>query len=286
MAAENRFKTFLKSKAGVILINLLLAFLVIGLVIWGTLFALDVYTRHGQKIPVPNLVGLHIEDAIDLLEKKNLSYEISDTVYNEDFEPWAVMSQKPLPESFVKENRTLYLIVRQPSPDPMALPDVLDKSAMDAEIQLQQYGFKIGDRIETPNAFKGIVVGMRYNGSTVLPGDTLFKGSTITLVVGSGADYDIPAEDVDLRGLTVEEAVWALKARSLYLGSVVPDATIISTSDSLSARIYKQIPEPTPGEAIKAGQYVDVFISLKEQVISRDSTDIGITTPEVDTASE
>ena len=265
------------------MINLLIAGVIIAALIWAVLFSLDNYTRHGQKIGVPNLIGLHVEDAIAILEKKNLTYEIEDTVYNEDFEPWAVINQKPIPESFVKEDRTIRIVVRQPKPDPMVLPEVVDKSEMDAQIQLLQYGFKVGDRIETPNAFKGIVVGLKYNGKNVNPGDTLFKGSTISLVVGSGADYDIPAEEVNLVGLTVEEAVWALKARSLYLGSVVPDVTILTTNDSLKARIYKQIPEPKKGESIKAGQYIDVFISLKEPVISRDT--IGTTQP-IDTPSD
>lgn len=283
MAEQKPKKNFFKSPAGVIMINLLIAGVIIAALIWAVLFSLDNYTRHGQKIGVPNLIGLHVEDAIAILEKKNLTYEIEDTVYNEDFEPWAVINQKPIPESFVKEDRTIRIVVRQPKPDPMVLPEVVDKSEMDAQIQLLQYGFKVGDRIETPNAFKGIVVGLKYNGKNVNPGDTLFKGSTISLVVGSGADYDIPAEEVNLVGLTVEEAVWALKARSLYLGSVVPDVTILTTSDSLKARIYKQIPEPKKGESIKAGQYIDVFISLKEPVISRDT--IGTTQP-IDTPSD
>lgn len=286
MADSNPIKSFFRSKAGIIFINLLLALLVVGLVIWGTLFALDTYTRHGQKIAVPNLVGLHIDDAVKVLKSKDLTYEVTDTVYNEEFEPWAIMSQKPIPESFVKEDRTIYLIVRQPYPDPRAVPEVLDKSEMDAEIQLQQNGFKIGERIETPNAFKGIVVGLEYNGKDVYPGDTLYKGSMVSLVVGSGTDYDIPAEEVDLTGLTVEEAVWALKARSLYLGSVVTDVTVLTTSDSLKAKIYKQIPEPKKGEQIKAGQYVDVFISLKEPIISSDTSTLDGATETVDTTSD
>lgn len=286
MSDSNPIKRFIRSRAGVILINLLLALLVVALVIWGTLFALEKYTRHGQKIAVPNLVGLHIDEASKVLNSKSLTFEVTDTVYNEEFEPWAVMSQKPIPESFVKKNRTIYLIVRQPYPDPMAVPQVLDKSEMDAEIQLQQNGFKIGERIETPNAFKGIVVGLEYNGKEVYPGDTLYKGSMISLVVGSGADYDIPAEEVDLTGLTVDEALWALKARSLYLGSVVTDVTILTTADSLKAKIYKQIPEPKKGEQIKAGQYVDVFISLKEPIISRDTTSLDGATLPVDSTSE
>jgi beta-lactam-binding protein with PASTA domain len=63
-----------------------------------------------------------------------------------------------------------------------------------------------------------------------------------------------------LVGLTLSEAKFVLDGVGLNLGVIIADNTV--GSDSLSAYIYKQIPDPSSANnLIKPGEPVDVFIS-------------------------
>jgi beta-lactam-binding protein with PASTA domain len=86
-------------------------------------------------------------------------------------------------------------------------------------------------------------------------------------VLGDGvglADIEVPV----LVGLTLAEAKFVLDGVGLNLGAVVADNTV--SSDSLSAYIFRQIPDPsTLNNMIKPGEPVDVFISNDQSKVPR-----------------
>jgi serine/threonine-protein kinase len=57
-------------------VNLLLAIaLFIGLV-WLTFRWLEFHTNHGDEIPVPNVVNMTVQQAIEVLDDQGLEYEV------------------------------------------------------------------------------------------------------------------------------------------------------------------------------------------------------------------
>jgi serine/threonine-protein kinase len=74
---------------------------------------LNIFTNHGEQVPVPNLLGLSAVDAKLKLEDLGLSYEILDSIYDPN-EPNGIVKEQMLrPTSLskvhVKSNRVIGL---------------------------------------------------------------------------------------------------------------------------------------------------------------------------------
>ena len=67
------------------------------LVIWIIILYLDQYTNHGEKIEVPNIVGMNTGSAQTKLEAMDLKIEVLDSVYKPDLPAGTIVSQDPLP---------------------------------------------------------------------------------------------------------------------------------------------------------------------------------------------
>src|SRR5690606_3323964 len=107
-------------------------------------FGLRYYTRHGETIAIPELKGLHIDDAVRLLESYSFQYEL-DSVYQMDKQPGLVIDQNPAPNTPAKKERTLYLtIITRTAPD-TPFPDLIEKTFIEARALINSYGLKLGD---------------------------------------------------------------------------------------------------------------------------------------------
>jgi eukaryotic-like serine/threonine-protein kinase len=237
-------------------VNLITILIVVFLIVTGIAFILKGYTRHGQALTVPDVRGLKIDDAIRVLEGKNLRCVVSDSLYFEDKPKLSVLEQNPVAESSVKEGRMVYITINTNAAPKITLPNVLDVSLRQAEAMLLSAGLKIGKFIYKPDIAKDVVLDVRYMNTSVQPGKKIDKGTTVDLVLGDGLqgeETDMP----DLSGLSLEEARNLLQSSSLNLGSVVYTGAI---TDSSEARVVRQNPAYTEGATIKAGQPIDLFM--------------------------
>ena len=107
-------------------------FLVITIVV----IYLDQYTNHGEKIDVPNVVGLKTASAQSKLEELDLKIEILDSVYKPELPVGTIVSQDPLPTSksmvYVKSGRIIRVQVSKKS-RLVEMPSLIDKSERMAE---------------------------------------------------------------------------------------------------------------------------------------------------------
>ena len=76
-----------------------------------TLKWLDVYTRHGEAVKVPDVRGLGVVDAERLLQKYSLTGLVSDSNYVKDQLPGSVLDVNPAIGQKVKKGSTIYLTV-------------------------------------------------------------------------------------------------------------------------------------------------------------------------------
>ena len=173
-------KAFLKQVLIAVLALALLSFLI--------LWWLRVTTNHGQKIVVPNLAKMSLDDVEDLLDENDLRFEILDSAnYNPDFPKYSVIEQIPKAGKFVKENRKIYLYLNPSGYRKVIVPEVVGKTRRQAEPTLLAMGFKIGKISYRPYIAKDELLEMRYKGEKIEPGTELQITSVIDLILGDGS---------------------------------------------------------------------------------------------------
>ncbi|TKB97731.1 PASTA domain-containing protein [Pedobacter cryophilus] len=240
--------------------QLIIAFVVIVILVFSLFISLRFYTRHGEGKPVPNLKGLSVENAVQLLETEGFRYQI-DSVFILDKKPGLVLEQDPDPNTNVKTNRMIYLtIVSSQTPD-VNFPDIENKTLVEAQAMLENYGLKIGDTTYTPDIARDAVLDFNYAGQSVSVGQKIPKGSRINLILGDGfgaSEVEVP----DLKGLTLSEAMFSIKGASLTLGTVTYEGVV---RDSASAIIIMQTPTIVPDSVIKVSIGTRINLTLSNQ---------------------
>lgn len=149
---------------------------------------LKITTNHSQKIQVPDLSKLTIEQAKVKLEELDLNLKIVDsTNFNPTYPPLSVIEQDPEAGDFVKEDRKIYLKINRSTYQDVKIPNILTKSRRNAETLLKASGFRVGNSPKyVPDIARNIVRGLYYKGKTVKVGDKLPKNSVINLKLGDG----------------------------------------------------------------------------------------------------
>ena len=172
-------KTFAKH-----LVMLIGLFIVLATVL---LFWLDVNTRHGQKIQVPDVSGMTLDEAVSALQERELAYAILDTSnYNPNYPYQTVIEQIPQSGAQVKQSRKVYLSINRSGYKVTTVPYVVGKTLRQAEPALNSSGFKIGHLIYKKYVAKDEVLSMNFRNQRIKQGDQLPRTSLIDLVLGDG----------------------------------------------------------------------------------------------------
>ncbi len=177
--------TYLKSKE--FLRTLITVVVIVIILIFGLTKWLDYFTKHDEKIKVPNLEKLSLVDTENALNLANLNYVVIDSAsFNPKFPPNSVIEQNPMAGDFVKENRKIYLTLNPSGYRKITIPNILDQTKRQVVIQLKSIGFRIGKERYIPDLGKDVVRGMEIKGLEIKPGDELPKNTLIDLVLGDG----------------------------------------------------------------------------------------------------
>ena len=75
--------------------NLVAMAVVVAALCLGVKYGLDVYTHHGEEIPVPDVRGMGFNEAKALIEGNGLRVEVGDTGYNKRMPADCVLLQNP-----------------------------------------------------------------------------------------------------------------------------------------------------------------------------------------------
>jgi len=174
-------KTFLKQ----IILAVVGIFVFIFLLQWW----LGYTTNHKQKIQVPDLHKLSIDEVNRKLKELDLDFVVIDSAsYNPDFPKKSVIEQNPEVGSFVKEKRKIYLTLNPSQYRSIEIPDLNGKTKRQAETHLVSIGFKVGKNTTyVPDIGKDVVRGLKHKGKQIGLGDKLPKKSTIDFILGDGS---------------------------------------------------------------------------------------------------
>jgi len=176
---------FIKSKS--FFKQLIIAFFLILVLVFGLKWWLGFTTNHDQKIQVPNLEKLPLEEVSNQLKELNLDFIVIDSSrYNPSYPNKSVIEQNPEAGDFVKEKRKIYLTVNPSKYNDVVLPDLNGRTKRQAITHLLSIGFRIGKLSFVRDIGKNVVRGMKHKGNKLKPGSKLPKNSVIDLILGDG----------------------------------------------------------------------------------------------------
>ena len=248
------------------------------LLIW-----MNFYTRHGQARPVPDFVGLTMEETVQLAKKSKLRYHIIDSVYTMQGQRGCVAEQNPKPGFKVKKWRNIAITINAFNPEMVSMPDLIDLPIRQAIALIESSGLEIGQLRYKPDLSLDMVIEQLYDGKMVNAGDSLQKGSVIDLVLGKGlSNRRTPVPD--LIGLGLESARNKIFISSLNLGTYIYDNTIATEEDTLNSFVYKQNPEFKNDASLQLGSSIYLWLTVDSALLPVDSTLLIIsdTIPAVD----
>ena len=238
-----------------VLVNFLVAALLFVGLVWLTFRWLEIHTRHGEEVPVPNVMNMSVHNAVKILDDAGLDYEVDSFKFDPRYKPFQVLAISPRAGARVKDGRTIVLKVNPRTYAPVQVPDILDRYKGLAFRQLEQVGLKVGDTIFEPSIQRDAVIRMMYNGNTLKPGSLLPRLSTIDLVIGSGPMRNIGIPN--LVGLTVAEAK-AIIANNLFEVGLVEHED--GKSDPTDIVYYQ---DPAAGDLRDQGMQIDLWASKR-----------------------
>ncbi len=176
--------------------HLLAMLLVMLLFCIGVKVGLDIYTRHGQEVEVPNIMNMSFDQAKLLLDEYDLNIQVADSGYNKRMPADCILAQMPGATAKVKAGHIIYVTVNSPSSPTVTIPDIIDNSSLrEAEAKLAAMGFKLLPPKRIIGE-KDWVYGIISRGRRVGTGDRVSTDAPLTLIVGTGG-YEAEEDDMD-----------------------------------------------------------------------------------------
>ena len=243
---RKHIKAFLKFLISpLFLINLVLASTAVVLIFYFTMNYLETYTNHDQQLPVPNFIGVHVDDLEAFTEGKELRYVVRDSVFSDDYPLGTVIKLAPMFHTkeipnYVKPNRRIYLTVVKKIGEYKVIPDLLSNNTSKAvgKAKLEMAGFKVEyELIEHKDKDK--IIDVTYRTKSINKNTKLLKGSVITIVYGSGESGE-PVLLPKLIGLQIMEAKSLLGETGLNYEVYYDSA--LNAIDSMNFIVYRQNP--------------------------------------------
>lgn len=202
-----------------------------------------------EIVEVPYLVGKKLEDAILVLQSKNLEYVVVGKQSSDKYPADFVIKQIPPAGTKVKESRQILLTISKGT-ETTIVPYVVGKELGFAKNLLQRSDLQTGNiYFEQNDSIPNNVI-ISQNPSS---GREVAVGSIVDLVVSSGGSRIVIVPD--LMGKTYTEAEMILEELGLKIGEV----NYIKNETYLPNTVFKQFPNPK--DTLLKGQAVHLFIA-------------------------
>ncbi len=212
-------------------------------------------TNHGQTITVPDVTRQSLDEMQNLLDDRDLRYEVSDCTFVAGAQPLTVIQQYPRANAKVKEGRKIYVTVTKRVAPMVQMPNLVSLTLRSAELNLRSLDLVSGDPTYVPDVAKNAVLRQLYNGREIAPGTPVPKGAQIDLEVGDGLGstmFEIP----NVVGLPLDEAEAAIRGSNLKVGTKIS----VEDPEKEVGTVVKQRPESRSGERIRVGETMDLWI--------------------------
>ena len=244
---------------------LAVSLLVIGLFLVNVL--LNIFTRHNKYIEVPDLEELTLDEARQLIRRKDMRIEVDYSLYVAALDPGTVLEQQPAAGTRVKPGRRIYVTVNATQQRIVDVPYVAGYSLRQAWNILATAGFRI-ERLEyVSDIATNNVLEQRVGSRRVTPEHPVQArmGSGVVLVLGRAADaarVTVPR----VVGLTLREAESRIWDAGLNVGGIEQDEGI-DQKTIRQARVWRQTPDQ--GSMASLGSRVTLALTLDSARLSK-----------------
>lgn len=201
-------------------------------------------------VTVPPLTNIQEEQAIQLLEDRNLTGSVTDYSFDDTVPEGYVISQSIPNGTTVEEGTEIGIVVSQ-GKETFPVPNVTNKSSTDADAEMRASGFNIA-RVEyenSDNIEQGFVIRTDPAAGTYIP-----VGSEVILYVSQGRLITTTTVPV-LTNLEQAKAINAVNEANLTIGSIYTE-----NSQYESGLVIRQSIEP--GQEVERKTVIDITVSL------------------------
>lgn len=154
---------------------------------------MNLFTRHGSSVEIPDIYGLPADEAVQLLDKADLRYEVIDSVYTTEVPKGAVYDLTPKAGSRVKAGRIIFLTLNASYPRNGVIPSLVDVSERQARARLVSLGFENIIPSYVAGSFDDLVMGVQLpSGQALAPGTRIPLATPIILLVSVAVSDSIP----------------------------------------------------------------------------------------------
>ncbi len=233
-------------------------------VLIGLFFLLDkalmpLYVKGGKVVVVPDVSGKSFEDAEQQLKELGLVAKRGYEIYDPKKKLGTVLSQNPLPQSKVKQGRSVYLSVNTARRENVPLPDFKGRTITDAKLTLERLNLRLG-KVEEVNVTKKEEDGVILSQS-IAPGTNVGVETVVSFKIGR-----LPLQDGKLQGVlpdvlqkTLSEAEAMIVTAGFTIGRVQYRYSTSLVPNTVIAQSPKQ------GELVPLGKPVDLVVSTNDK---------------------
>ncbi|MBN1466538.1 PASTA domain-containing protein [candidate division KSB1 bacterium] len=215
---------------------------------------LPLYTRHWQRVQVPDVTNLSLAAAEKILRHSKLVPMRGEIRFDDAVPAGYTIFQNPVANSFVKKGRRVYLISSK-GKRPVTVPQLVGTNMRDAQFSIVQNQLIVG-RIayeSDPYYPDGVVTAQ-----SIAPETEVMAGSVIDMTVSKGETMGglfVP----DLYGLTQDKAELLLKRSLLTKGRV----SFLESANVAPGLVIHQSLQA--GERAARGDSVHIILSKSPQ---------------------
>lgn len=245
---KNKNKNKKDGGGGIVFLGVLLAFVLVTSLFLG--YAKLKEFLAVDEIVVPNIVGMHEDEARAKIEELNLAFNVTDRVKNDEFEPGEVIYQSVDADTKVKSGYPINVTISE-GPDLVSVPLLKNKSLEEAEQLLKENGLRVGtiDPGFSDTVPKGTIMQQDPE-----PLSEVAPGSRVNVVISEGPEI-VNVVMPNVVNKPIEEARKAIVAEGLIVGEVTPQPSNNVDKDVVTWQSYE------PGTTLESGTTVDLYIS-------------------------
>lgn len=209
------------------------------------------YTRHGESVRVPSVVGMPVEKARELLTSQGFRVVEDERRFDSVFPSGHVIEQNPGPQRPVKSGRRIHLIVSR-GERTVKVPRLVELDETQARLTLKNLQLRVGE-IEGEFSYtypENIVLDQ-----SIPPGTEVEIGTAVDLTVSNGripSKFVVPfvegktldraKRDIKKAGLTVGQIIYRSSDQFLpetVLRQSIPAGTTVSRGDTLDLEVSR-----------------------------------------------
>ena len=240
--------------------NLLIAVCIVIVLIVGAMVFLNLVTQHNKELSVPDFSNMSVEEAQLVASQAGMRVEVTDSVFVKRMKRGAVYRQNPSPGAKVKEGRRIVLTINAVNSKKVTMPNLVGLSLRQAKAELISRGLVLNRLVYVQDMATNNVLRQLKGNREIESGTMIDSESKIDLVLGLN-DMDNKAYVPDVTGLKNMSAVDAIFDHSLNVKDLKFDETVKDYDDSLSAMVYRQVPEPSDIVTVAMGEEVMLYLT-------------------------